>query len=249
MGKKIVAIVQARMGATRLPGKVLKEILGEPMLWYVVERTKKASLINQVVVATTMDCADNPVADFCKAQGYPFFRGSEQDVLDRYYQAAKGYKADIIVRITADCPLIDPGLIDLTVKALLEHRVDFAANRLPPPFCRTYPIGLDVEVCTFAALEKAWKEASSPHEREHVMPYLYEKDGRFKVWQVNHTHDYGKLRWTVDTPADLEVVRKIFANFENPIDFNWMEILELYHQSPEIFKSNEEIIQKTLYDR
>jgi spore coat polysaccharide biosynthesis protein SpsF len=249
MSENIVAIVQARMSATRLPGKVLKEIQGKPMLWYVVERTHKASTVNQVVVATTTDPTDDPVAEFSKAQGYPFYRGSMQDVLDRYYQAAIEHNADVIVRITADCPLIDPGLIDLTVRALFEHKVDFATNRLPPPFTRTYPIGLDVEVCTFKALEKAWKEASSPHEREHVMPYLYEKTNRFKVWQVNHPLDYGKLRWTVDTPADLDVVRKIFEHFSGQLDFNWLDILELYQKSPEMFRSNEEIVQKTLYDR
>jgi spore coat polysaccharide biosynthesis protein SpsF len=249
MPENIVAIIQARMGATRLPGKVLKDIQGKPMLWYVVERTKKAKTVSQVVVATTTDLADDAVAGFCKAQGYPFYRGSMQDVLDRFYQAAREYKADVIVRITADCPLIDPGLIDLTVNALFEHEVDFAANRLPPPFTRTYPIGLDVEVCTFTALEKSWKEASSLHEREHVLPYLYEKKGRFKVWQVNHPVDYGKLRWTVDTPSDLEVVRKIFAHFSGRIDFNWLDVLEVNEKSPDLFKTNEAVVQKTLYDR
>jgi len=140
------------------------------------------------------------------------------------------------------------GLIDLTVNALLEHDVDFAANRLPPPFTRTYPIGLDVEVCTFEALEKAWHEAIRQHEREHVMPYLYETEGRFKVWQVNQPKDFGKLRWTVDTPADLEVIRKIFAYFSDRIDFTWLDILELNEKSPDIFKTNQSIVQKTLYD-
>ena len=237
------------MGSTRLPGKVLKDIQGKPMLWYVVERTKKAQTVNQVVVATTTDPADDSIASFCKAQGYSLYRGSIQDVLDRYYQAAKTNKADIVVRITSDCPLIDPGLIDITVNALLENNVDFAADRLPPPFTRTYPIGLDVEVCTFAALEKAWQEATSQHEREHVMPYLYEKEGRFRIWQVNNPVDYGKLRWTVDTLADLEVIRKIFGYFSGGIGFSWMDVLELNEKSPELFKTNESVVQKTLYDR
>lgn len=249
MPENIVAIIQARMGATRLPGKVLKDIQGKPMLWYVVERTKKAKTVSQVVVATTTDLADDAVTSYCKAQGYHFFRGSMQDVLDRFYQAAREYKADVIVRITADCPLIDPGLIDLTVNALFEHEVDFSADRLPPPFTRTFPIGLDVEVCTFTALENAWKKASSRHEREHVMPYLYEKKGRFKVWQVNHAVDYGRLRWTVDTPADLEMVRKIFAHFSGGIDFSWLDVLELKEKSPDLFKTNEAVVQKTLYDQ
>ncbi len=248
MARNIVAIIQARLGSSRLPGKVLKEIQGKPMLWHVVERTKKAKTVNQVVVATTTDPGDESISSFCKAQGYPVYCGSVQDVLDRYYQAAKEYLADIVVRITSDCPLVDPGLIDTTVNALLEHDVDFTANRLPPPFTRTFPIGLDVEVCTFSALEKAWHEASSQHEREHVMPYLYEKQGRFKVWQVNNPVDYGKLRWTVDTPADLEVIRKVFAHFSGRIDFNWQDVLALNENSPEIFKTNVGVVQKTLFD-
>jgi spore coat polysaccharide biosynthesis protein SpsF len=248
MPKNVVAIIQARMGSTRLPGKVLKDIQGKPMLWYVVERTKKAHAVNQVVVATTTDIGDDAITSFCQALGYLYYRGSIQDVLDRFYQAAKTYKADIVVRITSDCPLIDPELIDLTVNALLLHDVDFATNRLPPPFTRTYPIGLDVEVCTFAALERAWHEASSQHEREHVMPYFYEKEGRFKIFQVNNSVDYGRLRWTVDTQADLEVIRKIFTHFSGRIDFNWLEVLELNEKSPEMFKTNKGVVQKTLYD-
>lgn len=249
MPRNIVAIVQARMGSTRLPGKVLKEIQGKPMLWYVVERTKKAKTVDQVVVATTTDPGDESVSSFCKAQGYPVYCGSVQDVLDRYYQAAKEYHADIVVRITSDCPLVDPGLIDTTINALFEHDVDFAANRLPPPFTRTYPIGLDVEACTFAALEKAWHEATSQHEREHVMPYLYEKEGRFKVWKVNNPVDYGKLRWTVDTLADLEVIRKVFAHFSGRIDFKWQDVLNLFHQEPDLFRNNQNIRQKSLYEK
>jgi spore coat polysaccharide biosynthesis protein SpsF len=248
MPKNIVAIIQARMGSTRLPGKVMKDIQGKPMLWYVVERTRKAKIVNQVVVATTNDPSDDPIISFCKAQGYSSYRGSIQDVLDRYYQAAKANHADIIVRITSDCPLVDPGLIEITVNALLEKNVDFAANRLPPPFTRTFPIGLDVEVCTFAALEKAWHEATKQHEREHVMPYLYDIEGRFKVWQVNNPVDYGKLRWTVDTVADLEVIRKVFAHYSGRIDFSWLDVLKLSEKSPEIFMTNKGVIQKTLFE-
>jgi spore coat polysaccharide biosynthesis protein SpsF len=248
MFSNIVAIIQARMGSTRLPGKVLKEIQGKPMLWYVVERTRQAKSLQNVVVATTVDPGDDPVATFCKFQGYPCSRGSQQDVLDRYYQAALAFNADCIVRITSDCPLIDPGLIDLTVDALIEHEVDFAANRLPPPFTRTYPIGLDVEVCTFSALGNAWQNARDLHQREHVMPYLYEKRGQFKIWQVNNPIDYGKLRWTVDTPTDLEVIRKIYSHFAGKIDFDWKQILDLYQHHPEIFQSNDKIKQKSLYD-
>lgn len=249
MKRNIVAIIQARMGSTRLPGKVMKEIQGKPMLWYVVERTKKAKAVNHVVVATTTDPGDDLISRYCEAQGIPIYRGSIQDVLDRYYQAAKEYQADIVVRITSDCPLVDPGLIDVTVNALLEHDVDFAANRLPPPFKRTFPIGLDVEVCTFTALEKAWHEASSQYEREHVMPYLYEKKDRFKIWLVDNPVNYGNIRWTVDTHADLEVIRKVYKHFCSDVDFNWKDVLTLYKNQSELFNNNLKIKQKSLYEK
>ena len=222
-----VAIIQGRMGSSRLPGKVLLEIAGKPMIQHVVERTRLARSLDSVVVATTVDPSDDPVADFCAAQGVSYSRGPVHDVLDRYYQAAKAQQAEIVVRITADCPLIDPAVIDETV-ALMTPGTDFACNRLPPPFSRSFPIGLDVEVCTFAALERAWRESSETFHREHVMPYLYQ-DVRlaqeqpaaqvsrgvsphgFSVALLNHDPDYGALRWTVDTPEDLTFVREIFA--------------------------------------
>ena len=168
------------MGATRLPGKVLHDIAGQPMLVRVVERTRRASLLDGFVVATTTEIQDDALYELCRERGYPCYRGEQQDVLDRYYQAARQTGADVIVRITADCPVIDPLLINETVQLVTGHyslvtdHFDFAANRLPPPWGRTYPIGLDVEACTFAALERAWQEATEPYQREHVMPYLYE---------------------------------------------------------------------------
>ena len=162
------------MSSSRLPGKVLLDIAGEPMLARVVARTSRAASVEQVLVATTTDASDEPVAAYCHSMGIPYIRGSLQDVLDRYYQAASQTEADVIVRITGDCPVIDPGLVDDCVNALLEGSYDFTCNRLPPPFTRTYPIGLDTEVCTFGALEKAWNEATETFHREHVMPYLYE---------------------------------------------------------------------------
>lgn len=243
-----VAIIQARMASTRLPGKVLQIIAGKPMLYHVVERARKSKMVHEVVVATTTSPEDDAVVDFCAAYGYAVFRGSPQDVLDRYYQAALVHHAQVIVRLTADCPLLDPDVVDRTIKAFFESGVDFAANRLPPPFRRTYPIGLDTEVCSFAALERAWKEAAAPHEREHVMPYLYEVEGRFRVLVVNHEVDYGSLRWTVDTPEDLELVRRIFARFPNRMDFGWLEVLRLFEQEPELFAVNAEVRHKTYLD-
>ncbi|OQY31708.1 MAG: hypothetical protein B6I38_05480 [Anaerolineaceae bacterium 4572_5.1] len=213
--KNIVAIIQARMGSSRLPGKVLKDIGGRPMLEWVVKRASRSQTISRVVVATTTDPADQPVADFCAQAGYAYKRGNVYDVLDRYYVAACQFEADVIVRLTADCPLIDPDVIDKTVQAFFEATppANFAANRLPPPWGRTYPIGLDVEVCSFRALEEAWQKAEQPHQREHVMPYLYENADRFNILLVDHERDFGDLRWTVDTSADLDLVREVVSRF------------------------------------
>ncbi|MBE9473644.1 MAG: glycosyltransferase family protein [Chloroflexi bacterium] len=263
---KVIAIIQARMSASRLPGKVLLDIGGEPMLDRVVKRTRCSQIVDQVVVATSLDQSDNPIAEYCDHRGYISYRGSLHDVLDRYYQAAKSLSAGVVVRITADCPIIDPGVIDQTLNAFLgqgpsliteadkdteeksqaqlEHKPawDFAANRLPPPWQRTFPIGLDTEVCTFSALETAWREASQPHQREHVMPFLYEHENRFRVLLVNHDPDYGNFRWTVDTSRDLELLRTIYSRFGGRDDFSWLEVLELFGHEPELAEINAEVL-------
>jgi spore coat polysaccharide biosynthesis protein SpsF len=243
-----VAIIQGRMSSSRLPGKILIDIGGEPMLLRVVERARKAKTVDMVVFATTVDPSDDPVEAFCKEQGIPCFRGSLPDVLDRFYQAARMVQADTIVRLTADCPLIDPGLIDETVTLFRQSRADFAANRLPPPFKRTYPIGLDCEVCSFAALERAWQEASAPHDREHVMPYLYEVEGRFKVALLNYPVNHGSQRWTVDTPEDLELVRQLYARLAGRADFTWLDVLALIECEPALARINARVAEKTMYE-
>jgi len=246
-----IAIIQARMGSSRLPGKVLLDIAGEPMLARVVERTRLAKSVNQVIVATTAEPGDDPIADLCEQRSYPCYRGSLHNVLDRYYQAARLYQAQIVVRITADCPLIDPDVVDKTVYAFLgatsDGPYDFAANRLPPPWGRTYPIGLDTEVCTFQALETAWKEAQEPHQREHVMPFFYDHQERFRILLVNHDQDYGSMRWTVDTANDLKLVRQIYTRFSPRDDFSWLEVLELFRREPELARINAQVRHKT-YD-
>ena len=275
-----VAIIQARMLASRLPGKVLLDIGGKPMLEWVVERTRRAQTVHEVVVATTTDASDDPVFEFCKRKNYKVGRGSVHDVLDRYYQTAKHFHANVVVRITADCPLIDPGLIDQAVRLLLSgtgaldlrlklsaSRFDFVANRLPPPWGRTYPIGLDVEVMTFDALERAWHTAIPKHQREHVTPFLYEDtpveqlkysipdspyssamtpDGQH-IALLHHTPDYGNLRWTVDTPEDLELVRKIVTYFPDDT-FTWKDVLALVQSHPELSQINANIQHKTHLD-
>lgn len=274
MKPRTIAIIQARMSSSRLPGKVLLDINGEPMLAHVIERAKRAKLVDEVVLATTTDLSDNPVAEFCAERGYNFTRGSLHDVLDRYYQAAKEHNAEIIVRLTADCPVLDPDIVDETIESR-EKRVessgfDFVANRLPPPMGRTFPIGLDTEVCTFAALKNAWQNATEKHQREHVMPYLYEDTNLklaglslsksstlnlqtgisprgFKIALLNHVPDYGNLRWTVDTPEDLEFIRQIFVRFDNN-DFGWHDILSLLEKEPNLAKINADVHHKTLLE-
>ena len=245
---RIVAIIQGRMASSRLPGKVLKEIGGEAMLGHVVARARLAKMVDEVVVATTTEPEDNAIEIYCQAHGIPVFRGSMNDVLDRFYQAARAYQADVVVRLTADCPLLDPDVIDHTVEVFLQTGVDFAANRLPPPFKRTYPIGLDTEVCTFAALEQAWREATAPYEREHVMPYLYDAPGRFKIIRVDYQQDYGDRRWTVDTPEDLELVRQVFDRLADQKTFSWLDVLKIFDDEPELAQINGQVQHKTFLD-
>lgn len=242
------AIIQARMASSRLPGKVMKEICGEPMLAWVVNRTRQAINIGEILVATTMDPSDDVIASFCTSSGIPFFRGDPHDVLDRYYQAALKTNADPIVRITADCPMIDPFLIDQMLEMFISQKVDFIANRLPPPFHRTFPIGLDVEICSFQALERAWMLARESFEREHVMPYIYTHEDQFKIHVVNAERDYGSLRWTVDTPQDLEFAKKVFEHMQCRKDFSWHDILKLVQDHPELPEINVATPHKTLHD-
>jgi len=254
------------MSSSRLPGKILADIAGQPMLQRVFVRTSRASTVTETIFATTTDPSDDPVAEYCDFSGIPFTRGSLYDVLDRYYQTAKQAKADVVVRITADCPVIDPGLIDDVVNTLLETgdlRLDFVANRLPLPYPRTYPIGLDVEACTFKVLEKAWKEANEPQHREHAMPYFYEgvelaRQSRtletgtsprgYNIALLHHTTDFGDYRWTVDTPEDLEFMRQVYARFDSRDDFSWKEVLDLVHDEPDLAKINSGVQHKTLKD-
>ncbi len=234
----IVAIIQARMASTRLPGKVLVDIAGQPMLARVVERTRRARTVDTVVVATTVDATDDAVVAFCKQRGYSYVRGHRTDVLDRFYQAAREFLAAVIVRITADCPMIDPDVIDETVHAFLdaEPPYDLVANRLAEG--RTLPIGLDTEVCSFEALETAWQEATDAYEREHVLPFIYEHRDRFRVLLYRGREDWGQLRWTVDAPEDLEVIRRVFAHFGRRDDFSWLEVLDLFQRDPSLASLN-----------
>lgn len=239
---KVVAIIQARMASKRLPGKVLKGIAGEPMLVRVVERTRRARTLDETVVATSSGLTDDPIAALCRQRGYPCVRGEEADVLARYLQAARQYDAHVVVRITADCPLMDAELVDEVVAAFLaaEPPVDYASNRI----VRRYPIGLDVEVMSRGALERAGREAHQPYQREHVTPYLYEEPGRFAVLSVEAPQDHGELRWTVDTEEDLRFVRQVYARFPGDPFFGWRQVLDLLRAEPQLAAINAHVRQK-----
>jgi spore coat polysaccharide biosynthesis protein SpsF len=244
----VVGIVQARMGSIRLPGKVLLDIAGRPMLARVMQRLSRATALDAWVVATSHLAQDDPIADLCAREGYACFRGEPQDLLDRTYRAAVDQGAEIVVRVTADCPLIDPALVDETVRAFeqADPPVAFAANRLPRR--RTYPIGLDTEVCSLVALEQAWREAVELHQREHVMPFLYEHPERFPILVLDHDENLGDLRWTVDTPEDLEFVREVYARLAPREDFGWKEVLQLVRTQPEVAALNAHIAHRTERD-
>jgi spore coat polysaccharide biosynthesis protein SpsF len=199
-------------------------------------------------VATTTDAADDPIVEFCRSQSLDITRGHPVDVLDRYWRTAQAFQAGTIVRVTADCPLIDPGLIDLAVETLqmATPAVDFTATRLP--WDRTYPIGLDVEVCTRDALLTAWQEAQEEHQREHVMPFLYEHPERFRILLLHAEHDYGAMRWTVDTAQDLQFIRALVALLPDGLDFSWRDVLGILEQHPELAEMNANVQHKTHRD-
>lgn len=240
---RIVAIIQARMGSTRLPGKVLKDVAGEPMLSRVVNRVRRATRLNEVLVATSTEPGDNPVVQHCAAIQVPVFRGSELDVLDRYYRAAQSCAAETVVRITSDCPLIDPGIVDQVIAAFMESKADYASNCLK----RTYPRGLDVEVAGLPAIARAWREASEDCQRVHVMPYLYQSS-LFSLTSVENDSDYGQNRWTVDTAEDLEFVRAVYSRLGPGDGFGWREVLRLLEREPWLAEINRSIAQKELHE-
>jgi glutamate-1-semialdehyde 2,1-aminomutase len=233
---KVVAIVQARMGSIRFPDKVMQPICGKPMIGLLLERLAKSKRVEQIVLATSEDSCNEELANYVFGLGFTVYRGSEDDVLDRYYRTAIEANADVIVRVTGDCPLIDPSLVDAMIENFIEKGVCYASNISPP----TFPDGLDVEVFTFKALEKAWSQAKQKSEREHVTPFIKNSD-QFAKWNLIYPADYSSQRWTVDESADLEVVRKIFDHFHPRRDFGWLEVLDLHKEHPEWFVANKNI--------
>jgi len=207
----------------------------------VVNRTSRSKTVRNVAIATTTQPGDDSIVNLCKARGWPYYRGSELDVLDRYYQAALTFKADIVVRITADCPLIEPEIIDRVVNEFLSvyRAADYVSNTL----IRTFPLGLDVEVISFTALSRAWREDTNHAWREHVTPYIWRQPDKFKIHNVTTDKDYSYMRWTVDTTEDLAFVRKIYDHFKDDT-FNWREVLDLLKKHPEWLEINRDVQQK-----
>lgn len=240
---RIVALVQARMGSTRLPNKVMKTIQGIPMIGLLLKRLSTAALIDEVVVATSTEPANKPLIDFVKSQDFNVFQGSEYDVLDRFYKAAMIFKADIVVRITADCPLIDPTLADELITEFLKRGdFDYMTNSLPP----SYPDGLDIEVFTFQALKNAVENAVLPIEREHVTGFIV-RSGLFRIGNLPYHEDHSAERWTVDNKEDFQVIESIYKHFLPKTDFGWLEILKLKKEQPHLFYPNQKLMRNEGY--
>ena len=239
---KTVVIIQARMSSSRLPGKVLLDIAGQPMLAHVISRVRQATIPNGVVIATSTDPEDDELVSVCNRRGWPCFRGSQLDVLDRFYQAASVFSADVVVRVSSDCPLIDPEIIDRVAGGVVNSSgsVDYAANMLPP---RTFPRGVDVEAFTFEALARCWHEARNASCREHVTPWIYQNPDRFRILTVTNETDESIYRWTVDVPEDLELVRLIYHHF-GASEFQWHDVIEACRQHPQWSVINAHIQQR-----
>lgn len=239
----IVAIIQARMGSSRLPGKVLLQLKGHSVLYHVIKRVKAAKEIDKIIIATTNKKEDDEIVNEALKSNVISFRGSENDVLSRYYHSAVNNSADIIVRITSDCPLIDPGIISKAIKTYTEQEFDYISNTIE----RSYPRGLDVEVFSFDSLYEAYRNAIHPEEREHVTPYIYKHPSQFKIASFNHDLNYSDYRWTLDTPEDWMLIERIYENLyvEDNL-FDWTSVLELMEKHPELPLINSHVEQKKL---
>lgn len=240
-----VIIMQARMTSTRLPGKVLAPILGRPMLAFQIERMRRVREADELLIATTTNATDQPIVDFCLQHGVRFLRGSEHDVLARYTDAARDSKAELVVRVTSDCPLLDPQLVDLAIRCFKDGEgcIDYVSNMLQP----SWPYGMAVEVFPAQVLFEAQAESTSAMEREHVTPFIYLRPERYRLHALNRTPNLSHLRLTVDTPEDLELVRRILGElYPRRPEFELDDILALLEHHPEWQTINSHIVQKSI---
>ncbi len=236
-------IIQARMNSTRLPGKVLKEVLGKPLLAYQLERLDRVKAVDKIIVATTVNDEDQLIVDCCDRLNIPVFRGSEDDVLERYYGAAVAYGVDNIVRVTADCPIIDHRVIDKVVAFFLKNKSEYhyVSNALN----ETYPRGLDTEVFSFDVLCEAYKEASAKPDREHVTSFIYRQPERYRLGNISYHENLSCHRWTVDTPDDFELLRRIIEMlYPQNKDFSLEDVLLLLAKNPNWLTINRHVRQK-----
>jgi len=239
----IGCIIQSRMGSSRLPGKVMMKIDGKnSILYYVVNQLKYCKNVQKFVVATTKNKEDDVIVEFSKDFGIPFFRGDTEDVLDRYYQCSKKFSFSNIVRITADNPLIDPQIVDRVIEIFQSNDYDYVTNCL----IRTFPYGTEVEVFSFNALEKAWKNAKKPSEREHVTPYFYNNREKFKIFNITNSENLSHLRWTVDREEDLKLVMIIVTKIrKRPILTR--DIVKLFSKENNLININKNLIPEEGY--
>lgn len=237
---KVLALLQARTTSTRLPEKVLLPLLGKPMILRQIERLQRTKLIDQLTVVTSAEDSDDKLANVCAENGIHCFRGSLNDVLDRFFQAASKVNPVHVLRLTADCPLADPELIDQIIQYYLMGEYDYASNTIQP----TFPDGLDVEIFSYKCLERAWKEAELPSQREHVTPYIYRQDSGFKVGHYKADQDFSQLRWTVDEAKDFKLIEQIYSSLYpvNPA-FTTEDILTLLKENAELQTVNTDIIR------
>lgn len=242
---KIGAIIQARMGSTRLSGKVMKEIQGKTVLQHVIERVGQSKLIDQIIIATTVHSRDDVIVDEAERCGVKSFRGSEADVLSRYYYAAQESELDVVIRITSDCPVIDPNVIDDIIQSYLDGDHDIVTNAGNDVYQRTFPRGLDTEIFSLACLKDAFENAKKIYQREHVTPYIYENSKNVLFYK--NEIDYSKYRWTLDTEEDFEVINRIYDRlYTGEHDFYLKQIVELFNKEPELYNINAHIEQKKL---
>lgn len=242
---KTGVIIQARMGSTRLSGKVMKEIGGKPVLTHVVERIQQTKKVDEIIIATTMHRCDDVIEKEALKCGVKVFRGSEDDVLSRYYFAAKEYHLNVVVRITSDCPLIDPQIVDAIINTFFSNDYEIVSNSGNEYSGRTFPRGLDTEVFSFEALENAYDNADKAYQREHVTPYIYENNN--KVFFYKNNINYSKYRWTLDTEEDFSLISKVYARlYHGSHNFYFKELLELFEKEPDLSKINEHIEQKKI---
>ena len=233
----VVAIIQARMDSTRLPGKALKDILGKPMLWHIFNRLRHAKLVNQIVIATSNRRSDNPIVKFAEENEIPYYAGSEIDVVDRLYRAAKKFGADAVVRITVDCPLVDPAVVDKVTKAYLDNEdsFDYVSNTHPP----TYPDGLDTEIFSFQALKRAWEEVKEPFGREWITTNFFEHPEKYRLGNVEYDEDLSYMRWTVDYQDDLDFIIEVYRRlYQRDKIFLMKDILDLLKKNPGLMEIN-----------